>query len=529
MLSQCFRRTPTERPTAEQLLHHAWFNDEYDNDDDDGDHVHETDGFDEDSVSFSSSKKRSGNLLTKSMSASRSQAMQEQPKSLEALPESVLVRMLMFMTPASVIAMARSCAHLRFLAQRNAVWVALATNRWPKLKINLDAQLTAHSGGGGAQEEGAEADFGKKLFIGCTKYDRRFTADPMYRHVRSVKGHTKKVFAMQFLEATAKLVTCSADKKIKIWEIASSHVSHLSNSNGSSTTNTTSSSSSPSSSSSSSSATSSPALLSSASTSSKDSSSGSSKKKKASVTLRGHNASVTCFHASNTVLISASCDGIIKVWDMKSKKCTTTIRTGEAGITGLQVDEKSNYLLTAGTDGIAKVWDLQSFTIRLTLTGHKSAINAMKFHHHTLATASNDKRVKVWDLRTGTLLKSLHGHKDEVLCVDLVGDVVIAGAADGSLLEWSYLDRANPGPRAYTLPPHLSTSPILTVHFDGVNTVTAGREDGLVVFWKYHSGEYHSSIRVDSGAVTALAVSNQVLATAGAGEKIVKLWALVNP
>lgn len=505
LLAQCFRRIPTERPTAAQLLHHPWFEDEY-GDVTDPD---ETDEFQEDSpsVSFPSSKKRSGNLLTKSMSASRSQAMQEQPKSLEALPENVLVRMLMFMTPASVISMARSCAHFRFLAQRNAVWVALATNRWPKLKINLDAQLTLNNS---TADEGSEADFGKKLFIGCKKYDRRFTADPMYRHVRTVKGHTKKVFAMQFLEATAKLVTCSADKKIKIWDIAST---------GSNNTSTPPSSGSSSSS---------PSL---ASSGSKDSSSSkeSSKKKKASVTLRGHNAAVTGFYASNSLLISGSCDGIVKVWDMKSKKCTTTIRTGEAGITGVQADEKLNYLVTSGTDGVAKVWDLQSFTIRLTLTGHKGCINAMKFHHHTLATASSDKRVKVWDLRTGTMLKSLHGHKDEVLCVDLVGDTVIAGAADGTLLEWSYLDRANSGPRTYTLPAHLAPSPILAVHFDGVNTVAADREDGLLIFWKYHSGDFHSSIRVDSGAVTALAASSQVLATAGAGEKIVKLWALVNP
>jgi serine/threonine protein kinase len=524
LMLQCFKRVPVERPTAEQLLHHAWFKVDYD--DDDADDVYEDDDFDEDSApatgggaSFPSSKKRSGNLLTKSMSASRSQALQEQPKSLDALPEQILLKMLAFMNPQAVIAMARSCARFRFLAQRNTVWVALATNRWNKLRINLDAQMSLANSGSATDDGGSEVDFGKKLFMASLKYDRRFSADPMYRHVRTVKGHTKRVHAMQILEGSAKLITCAADKKIKIWEISSG--SNLPNSNGSSASPSSSNNLAGSGS---------IAKDSSSSNLSTSGSSSSSKKKKASMTLRGHNAAVTCFYASNTTLVSGSCDGMIKVWDMKSKKCTMSIKTGDsAGITGLQTDEKLNYLVTSSSDGVAKVWDLQALTIRLTLNGHKSSINALKFHHHTLATASSDKRVNVWDLRTGTLLKSLRGHTDEILCVDIIGDTILAGSANGTLLEWTYLDRISPGPRAYLLPPSIGPSPILSIHFDGVNTVIAGREDGIVLIWKYHSGEFHSSIKVDSGPVTALTACNQVLATAGYGEKIVKLWALVNP
>lgn len=525
LLLQCFKRAPMERPTAEQLLRHPWFHDEYDDGEDELDDFVEVSSVSQNLGGFPSSKKRSGNLLTKSMSASRSQALQEQPKSLEALPELVLVRMFQFMSPQMVVAMAHTCAHLRFLAQRNAVWVALATNRWPKLRINLDALSTtnpssANNRSGAFSEDVGEVDFGKKLFMASLKYDRRFAVDPMYRHVRSVKGHTKRVHAMQLLEGLAKLITCAGDKKIKIWDI------------GTPSSSSSSAGSLPSPSSSSSGSASPSITLAGSGSISKDaasSPSSASKKKKASVTLRGHNAAVTCFHASNSMLVSGSSDGMIKVWDMKSKKSTMSVRTGDAGLTGLQFDEKFNYLITSSNDGVAKVWDLQTLNVRLTLTGHKAAINAIKFHGHTLATASSDKRVKIWDLRTGTLLKTLHGHKDEIHCLDIVGDTVIAGAADGSLLEWAFLDRNASGPRSYPLPANINPSPILSVHFDGVNTVIAGREDGLVLIYQYHAGTLHSSFKADSGAITALTACNQVLATAGYGEKIVKLWALVNP
>lgn len=467
---------------------------------------------------FSATKKRSFNL-TKSI-ASRMQALQEQPKTLDALPEKILLHILALATPAAVTAAARSCARFRFLAQHNSVWVALANTQWPKLHMQSEAQ---------ASDVDGEADFGKKIFMAYLKYDRRFSSEPLFRHVRTVKGHTKKVHAMQLLEGGAKLVTSAGDKKIKIWEISSSPSGTLP------------SPSSP--------GVSSPALggssgallrdfdspstsLASASSSNLATSSSSIKKKKASVTLRGHAAPVTCFHATHSMLVSGSCDGMIKVWDLKTKKCSTTIRAGDHGITGLQIDEKRNLLVTSSTDGSAKLWDLNSFTVRSTLTQHRSTIHAMKFHGDILATAGADKRVNIWNLKTGKLIHSLRGHTCEVHSVDIVGTTVIAGGADGSILEWSGVDapeKTIPAPKPYTIPANLQPSPIIAVLFDGVNTVTAAREDGQVLFYRFHSGQLHSSLRADSGPLTSLAASNSVLATAGYGEKLVKLWALVNP
>lgn len=527
LLRLCFRRTPTERPSAEQLLKHRWFQTEFDGYEDE----EEWDGSESPGAlaaasSFSATKKRSFNL-TKSI-ASRMQALQEQPKTLNALPEKILLRIFSFSTPPTVTAIARSCAHFRFLAQHNSIWVALANTQWPKLHLQNARQ---------AMDDG-EADFGKKIYMAYLKYDRRFSYDPLFRHVRTVKGHTKKVHAMQLLEGGAKLVTSAGDKKIKIWEIfASAGVSAMPSPSSPATSPTLGASGS---------------LLrdmeisggsvqslsaassSSANTSSSSGMSASSsiKKKKASVTLRGHAAPVTCFHASHSLLVSGSCDGMIKVWDLKSKKCTTTIRAGDHGITGLQMDEKRNLLVTSSTDGSAKLWDLNSFTVRSTLTQHRSTIHAMKFHGDLLATAGADKRVNIWSLKSGKLLHSLRGHTCEVHSVDIVGSSVIAGGADGTILEWNGVDSTEneiPAPRPYIMPAHLPPSPVIAVAFDGVNTVTAAREDGLVLFYRFHSGQFHSSLRVDSGPLTALASSNSVLATAGHGEKVVKLWALISP
>lgn len=519
LLKLCFQRSPGDRPTADQLLRHRWFL---------------IDGSDDESSeegdlppmnglgSFASSKKRSGTLLTQSVSASRSQALQKLPKSLEALPERFLVRMLTFMSPSLVAVMARTCAHFRFLAQRNTVWVALATNRWPKLQISADVMKDANGNSPSDVDDGAEVDFGKQLFLASLKYDRRFAVEPMYRHVRTLKGHTKRIHAMQFLEGQSKLITCSADKKIKIWEISTPGT------NLQSSLNTLNGTMSPASSPSSSASLAGSGSIARDASSPSLSSSSSLKKKKASVTLRGHSAPVTCFYASSTILVSGSCDGMMKVWDMKTKKCTISIRTGDAGLTGLQFDEKLNLLVTSSTDGQAKVWELAALNLKTTLSGHKVSISAMKFHQNILATASADHCVKVWDLRAGTLLKTLRGHTDEVLCVDIVGDTIVAGAADGTLLEWNHSEKS-PTPRAYPLPPSFTPSPITSVHFDGVNTIIAGREDGLILVYQYHAGIFQTSFKADSGPITTLTACNQVLATAGYGERLVKLWALVNP
>lgn len=643
MLRQCFRRTPTERPTAAALLRHPWFDDvteDYADSDESADgeegtisslktgtSVSPSGGLGANALNaFSTLKKKSFNLA-QSISASRSQALQEKPKSLDALPEKILLRILSMCTLSTVANVGRSCARFRFLAQRNTVWASLATAQWPKLNLKVygvdsSASDSTQKNSNKSKERAnakesaqsidvAEVDFAKRIFMGFYKYDVRFTADPLFRHVRTVKGHTKKVHALQLLEGGAKLVTAAGDKKIKIWEIATpipvpstspgaaplgsvlssplggsygtlpsptgflgangpkeGSTTTMSSISGSASTSTSGNSLMPgmpqtgaisgeekSSLASSSSSISAP---------SSSSASSSSKKKKASITLRGHNAPVTCFHATSHIIISGSCDGMIKVWDLKSKKCTTSIRAGDHGITGLQMDEKANLFVTAATDGSVKLWDLGSLTPRMTLSKHRSTVHAIKFYGHVLATAGADKRVNIWNLKTGKLVHSLRGHTSDVLCVDIVGDTVIAGGSDGALLEWSSIDDENgayaknsasdsknrskdskngtsensssdgkkvsPSPRAYELPPGLQPSTILAVHFDGVNTVCAAREDGLVLFYRYHSGQFHSALRADScGPVTALALSNQVLATAGYGEKLVKLWALVKP
>ena len=70
-------------------------------------------------------------------------------------------------------------------------------------------------------------------------------------------------------------------------------------------------------------------------------------------------------------MASASWDQTIKIWDMNTHRCKSTLN-GHLEMVQSLVELKTGELVSASWDRTIKIWDLKSFTCTDTLIGHNN-------------------------------------------------------------------------------------------------------------------------------------------------------------
>lgn len=103
-----------------------------------------------------------------------------------------------------------------------------------------------------------------------------------------------------------------------------------------------------------------------------------------SLTLKGHSTSVTSFTTFPTQewkLASGSYDTNIKLWDLRTKDSTTTLKSHQKHVTSMEISPDAKMLLSGSEDGTAKIWDLRyPEKIIYTYTDHTGPVNVVKFN-----------------------------------------------------------------------------------------------------------------------------------------------------
>ena len=163
-------------------------------------------------------------------------------------------------------------------------------------------------------------------------------------------------------------------------------------------------------------------------------------------TLPGHDHSVSAVRfipsgaagspSSGNLLVSASRDKTLRIWDVSTGYCVKTLRGHTDWVRAVAPSFDGRWLLSAGNDQTPRLWDTTSGEIKSTFLSHTHVVECIAFAPPTsyphlallsnlkkpppasssgefLATGSRDKSVKLWDSR-GTLLKTLIGHDNWV-------------------------------------------------------------------------------------------------------------------
>lgn len=245
-------------------------------------------------------------------------------------------------------------------------------------------------------------------------------------------------------------------------------------------------------------------------------------------TLTGHTSFVNDLIVSpdSRLLMSASADKTIKVWDLQTGELLKTLTGATSFVNALTITLDGSFLIGASADKTIRVWDLQTGELTNTLRGHTSFVDdiVMSPDGQILVSTGADKTIRIWHLETGEMLHVLQGHSGFVnaLSISTDGKTLVSGSADSSLKVWNL----KTGEQIYSLMGHTSFVNALVISPNG-KTLASGGADTTIKIWDLQTGKELKTLRGHTGFINDLAISpdGEILVSAGADTSI-RVWEL---
>ncbi|MDP9188415.1 MAG: hypothetical protein M3O25_04115, partial [Actinomycetota bacterium] len=235
--------------------------------------------------------------------------------------------------------------------------------------------------------------------------------------------------------------------------------------------------------------------------------------------------------ADDRSLITASEDGELAWWDLRSGKKTRT----EVIETGAHALALSPDGLTAavGIEGGMQLVDLRSGTVRTATGGPTGSPNWVLFSPdgETVVSTNLDKTVTHWDIESATPLETLHGHSNSVQqpAFSPDGETLYTASHDGTAIAWDLRgDRRLGRPFTFTHDRRFSAT-----GFDGHpgefspdgQLIAVGLKEQGIALWDSELAPVGEPLLGTGGEVKSLAFSpdGQTLAAVTAGGSLT-LW-----
>lgn len=187
------------------------------------------------------------------------------------------------------------------------------------------------------------------------------TWHPPWKTYRVISGHMGWVRSVAFDPGNEWFCTGSADRTIKIWELASG---------------------------------------------------------KLKLTLTGHIEQIRGLAVSprHPYMFSAGDDKLVKCWDLEYNKVIRSYHGHLSGVYCLALHPTLDILMTGGRDSVCRVWDIRTKAQIFALSGHENTVCSVLTQgtDPQVITGSHDNTIKLWDLAAGKSMATLTYHKKSV-------------------------------------------------------------------------------------------------------------------
>ena len=245
-------------------------------------------------------------------------------------------------------------------------------------------------------------------------------------------------------------------------------------------------------------------------------------------TFTGHSNYVNYLAISpdGQTLVSSSADKTIKVWNLATGQEIRSLTGYSKYIDYFVISPDWQTIATGSADKIIKIWNLSTGKEIHTLTGHSKTVNfvAISPDGQTLASASADKTIKIWNLATGQEIRTLTGHSSFVnyLVISPDGQTLASASADKTIKVWNLAT----GQEIRTLAGHSSYVDYLVISSDG-ETLVSGSADKTIKIWNLTTGKEIRTLTGHSKPIARFAMSpdGQTIAT-GRGDNKISIWRL---
>jgi len=184
-------------------------------------------------------------------------------------------------------------------------------------------------------------------------------------------------------------------------------------------------------------------------------------------------------------LFSCGEDKYVKCWDLEQNKAIRYYHGHLSGVYALALHPKLDLLITAGRDSTCRVWDIRSNKEIHVLTGHTNTLTCVSVQSNNpqIITGSEDSTVKLWDLGMGKCVTTLTHHKKGVRALQMhPTEYTFASASPDNIKKW----KLPHGEFFSNFSGHNSIVNTLALNQD--NVLVSGGDNGSMVFWDWATG-----------------------------------------
>ncbi|KAJ2459105.1 hypothetical protein GGF42_001663 [Coemansia sp. RSA 2424] len=124
--------------------------------------------------------------------------------------------------------------------------------------------------------------------------------------------------------------------------------------------------------------------------------------------LRGHSVAVNAVHVFGDMLVSASGDRSLKIWDLERRTCVLTLADHTRGVACLDCD--GHFIVSGSSDRSIRIWSIATRRCERTIhNAHADLVRTLAFDRamDVIVSGSYDESIKIWRFSTGALLHKI--------------------------------------------------------------------------------------------------------------------------
>ncbi|KAJ8281136.1 hypothetical protein GJAV_G00063970 [Gymnothorax javanicus] len=208
---------------------------------------------------------------------------------------------------------------------------------------------------------------------------------------------------------------------------------------------------------------------------------------KLKLSLTGHISTVrgVAVSSRSPYLFSCGEDKQVKCWDLEYNKVIRHYHGHLSAVYGLDLHPTIDVLVTCSRDATARVWDIRTKANVHTLTGHTNTVATVccQAAEPQIVTGSHDTTIRLWDLVAGKTRATLTNHKKSVRSVVLHPRLyTFASGSPDNIKQWKFPE----GNFIQNLSGHNAIINTLAVNSDGV--LVSGADNGTIHLWDWRTG-----------------------------------------
>lgn len=159
--------------------------------------------------------------------------------------------------------------------------------------------------------------------------------------------------------------------------------------------------------------------------------------------LNGHSKIVlSLVEMPNCVLASCSGDKTIKLWNLNTNECITTLDGHKSDVNCL-LELKDGRLASGSGDQTIKLWSIVTNKCLITLNGHSGSVTGLVQVNETeFASCSYDQTIKLWSLTLNQCVYTFNEHNGYIYRLIQIDDSRLASCSnDKSIKFWNVVSK----------------------------------------------------------------------------------------